>query len=122
MEKQRSKEEQQVRDEIIDSLVPAQVMSTMVEMFGIKHTITLVAWAIRWGVLGIENTPPFRQKLLSEGISRATAYRSALELQRVGDELVKRYGGDLTHERLHGHIVNSDLAAYCLKDSRLTVL
>jgi len=114
MDEKRSEEEQKRRDALVDSLTPVQVISTMVDMFGINRTIALIGWAIRWGLQGVEAGPEFRAKCLAEGVSRATAYRASLDYRRIGDKLEERYGVHVSSEGLHDKLVNSALAPYCL--------
>lgn len=109
---------QAARNDLIDSLSPVQLVGVMVEMFGVSHSLTLIGWAINWGVLGIENGPEFRAKLASEGISRATAYRASLDFRKLGDELEKRFGVPFDTEVMHQKVLKSDLAEYCRKDER----
>lgn len=118
MEEKRSEEQQKRRDELIDRLTPAQLVGVMIEMHGIKHTLTLIGWAINWGIRGIENGPEFRAKLEEQGLSRATAYRASLDYKRLGDELERRFGVPVDVETMHQQVVKSDLAEYYLKDLR----
>lgn len=122
MDNKQSDDQQQKREDLIDSLTPVQVISTMIEMFGINHTLTLIGWAIRWGVQGVDNGSEFRAKCLAEGVSRATAYRASLDYRRCGDELEKRFGSEVNTETLHRHVTSSDLAEYYRKSMRRTVL
>lgn len=114
MDEKRSEIDQKRRDEIVDSLSPLQVISVMIDLFGIHRTIALIGWAIRWGIEGIENGSDFRTRCIAQGVSRATAYRASLDYRRCGDELEKRYGSQISTESLYRSVVSSDLAPYCL--------
>jgi len=117
-----TKEQLEARDKWIDSLGGVKLTSVLVEMYGLTHALTLIGFAIRWGVAGFENGPEFRAFLKSQGVSRATAYRAALDWRRFGEELEKRYGVQFPNETLVQGVKQSELGEYCLADMRRDVV
>jgi hypothetical protein len=106
-------EKRRGRNAVFESIPSHEIIGVMVEMFGLRHTLTLIGWAIRWGVQGIENGPEFRAKLKAEkgeGASRSAVYRASLDYRRFGDELETRYKVPVDSELLYRSVSQSDLA------------
>jgi hypothetical protein len=71
----------------VDEVGDAELLSEFVNFFGAKRAVHLAGWAVLWGVAGVENGPEFRKRLAAQGVSRATAYRAALDFRRFGEHL-----------------------------------
>jgi hypothetical protein len=76
----------------VDEVGDAELLSEFVSFFGAKRAVHLIGWAVLWGVTGVENGPDFRKKLAAQGVSRATAYRAALDFRRFGEHLESKEG------------------------------
>ncbi len=95
-----SQEEQQGRRRILDEVGAVEFMSEFFKFFGTGRALTLIGWVTLWGVQGIENGPEFREELKKRGISRATAYRAALDFRRFRQFVEFRVGHPVTTEEL----------------------
>jgi hypothetical protein len=93
----------------------------MVEMYGIKHTFSMIGWAVSWGARGIENGPEFRATLKENGLSRTTAYRISLDYRRLGDELEKRYGAPVDSDIIYNRVMETEIADYIPKGGTLVL-
>ncbi len=76
----------------IDEVPGGELLSDFVEFFGVKRAVYLIGWLFLWGVTGVENGPDFRKKLAAQGVSRATAYRAALDFRRFGEHIETKEG------------------------------
>jgi hypothetical protein len=93
-------EQQPKPGRVLDELGAVGFMTEFFRFFGTGRALQLIGWAALWGVQGVENGPEFREELQRRGISRATAYRAALDFRRFKQFVEARAGHPVTNEEL----------------------
>ncbi len=91
----------------VDEVGDAELLSEFVSFFGAKRAVQMAGWAFLWGVTGVENGPEFRRKLEAQGLSRATAYRAALDFRRFKEHLEANEGRPVAMAWLVGTLLAS---------------
>lgn len=102
----RTNQEQELLDKVVNSLSTIDLFSEMIELFGWRRTVELIGWSARWDMAGIDNISEIRRRYEEIGASRSAAYRAASDCKQIGDRLLVKYGRDVEMKEILKALAN----------------
>ena len=73
-----------------------ELLTEMYSLFGISRSMELFAWAVLWGVTGVEDVKAMREDLEARGMSHTSAWRAANDFRKLKQALEDKAGRQLS--------------------------